>query len=216
MKQYIIIGAGRFGTSVAQTLVEAGEEVMVIGSNEDVIQQLSEILDNVAIVDATDETALRSVGLGNIDVAVISIGTNLRSSIMATLIAKELGVPYVVSKASDKLQAEVLKKIGADKVIFPEHDMGEKLAKSLAYKKVYDFMAIDEQHSIFMLKVPSRWVGKNLLSQNIREKYKVNVVGIKSDDVFHVPADPETVLKDGDLVIIAGETKAIEAIATMV
>lgn len=215
MKQYIVIGAGRFGTSVAKTLLSAGQEVMIVDSDEDVVQQVSETMDNVAIVDASDENALRSIGLGNFDVAIVAIGTNLRSSIMATLIAKELGVKKVVSKASDKLQAEVLQKIGADRVVFPEHDMGEKLAKSLIFSRVFDFMALDDDHSIFTLTIPSHWVGKDIFSLNVRETYNVNIVGIKKGSEFQVPADPNTVFKKGDIIIAAGKTKAIECIAEM-
>lgn len=215
MKQYIVIGAGRFGTAVARTLLEADQEVMVVDFDEEAIQQISEIVDNVAIIDAADESSLKSIGLGNFDVAIIAIGTNLRSSIMATLIAKELGVKTVVSKASDKLQADVLRKIGADRVVFPEHDMGEKLAKSLVFKRVYDFMPLDDDHSIFKLIVPSLWVGKNTQDLNLREKYNVNIVGIKMGNEFQVPLDPSVVFKDGDVVIVAGKTKSIERIAEM-
>lgn len=215
MKQYIVIGAGRFGTAVATTLLEAGQEVMVVDKDENAIQSISEIIDNVAILDVADESALRTIGLGNFDVAIVAIGTNLRSSVIATLIAKELGVKEVVSKASDKLQADVLRRIGADRVVFPEHDMGEKLAKSLVYKRVFDFMKLDKNHSIFQLTVPNTWVGKSTLSLNLRENYKVNIVGIQSGDDFQVPIDPNTIFKRGDTIIVAGKTQSIERIADM-
>src|SRR3712207_1008666 len=136
MKQYMVIGAGRFGVSVAKNLIKEGQEVMLVDGSEDVVQQLADEIENIAIVDVADEMALKNAGLRNFDVAIVAIGTDLRASIMATLIAKELGVPYVISKAKDKLQAQVLRKIGADKVVFPEVDVGEKLAKSLVFNNV--------------------------------------------------------------------------------
>lgn len=214
MKQYIIIGAGRFGTSLAKSLVESGQEVMLVDDNEEVIQHLSEELDNVAIVDAADEISMRNIGLGNFDVAIVAIGTNLRASIMATLLAKEFGVPYVISKATDNLQAEVLRKIGANRVVFPEHDMGVKLAKSLSFNNsIVDYMELDEEHSIFEITVPKDWIGKSLIELKIREKYSVTVVGVKSSDMFEVPVDPSRVFDLGDIVVVAGKSKSLESIA---
>lgn len=216
MKEYIVIGAGRFGASLAKGLIEQGQEVMVIDNDEEIVQQLSDEIDNVAIVNAADESALRSIGLGNFDVAIVSMGTNLRSSIMATIIAKDLGVPYVIAKATDKLQAAVLEKIGADRVVFPERDMGSKLAKSLAFDNLVDFMVLDENHSIFEITVPNAWIGKNLIDLNVREKYNINVVALKRGNDFEVPADPMKEFAVDDIVVIAGETKVIEKIALMV
>lgn len=216
MKQYIVIGAGRFGTSLATSLVEAGQEVMVIDDDEKVIQQLSEVMDNVAIVNATDESALRNIGLRNFDIAIICIGTDLRASIMATLLAKELGVPYVISKATDKLQADVLRKIGADRVVFPEHDMGVKLSKALTFDNLVDYMQLDDTHSIFELTVPVAWVGSSLKELSVRKKYAINVVGIKRGDKFEVPANPNKVFEEDDIIVIAGNTKLIEGIALKV
>lgn len=216
MKQYIVIGAGRFGKSLAKTLMDAGQEVMVIDNDENTIQQLAEEFDNLAIVNATDETALKSIGLGNFDVAIIAIGANLRSSIMATVLAKDLGVPLVISKAQDKLQEQVLKKVGADKVVFPEHDMGVKLAKSLMFDNLVDYIELDQSHSIFEIRVPKQWVGKNLLELEVRDKYRINVVAVKRNDQFHVPPNPTLPLASSDIIVIAGKTKVIENIALMV
>ncbi|WP_101773128.1 potassium channel family protein [Peptostreptococcus faecalis] len=213
MKQYIVIGAGRFGRSLAESLFNAGREVMLVDANEEIIQQMSEVLDNVAILDAADESALKSIGLGNFDVAIVAIGTDLRASIMATLVAKDLGVPYVISKAKDELQAHVLKKIGADKIILPEHDMGVKLAKALTFDNLVDFMELDEKHSIFEIRVPASWVGSTLKDLSVRNKFELNVTAIKRGDAFEVPVDPETIFQEGDVIVVAGNTKIIEKIA---
>lgn len=216
MKQYIVIGAGRFGTSLAQSLLNAGQEVMVIDENEKIIQQLSETMDNVAIVSATDEIALKNIGLSNFDVAIVCIGSDLRASIMATLIAKDLGVPYVISKATDKIQADVLRKIGADRVVFPEHDMGVKLAKALTFDNLVDYMELDDTHSIFEITVPNSWIGSNLIDLSVRKKYNMNIVAVKRGERFQVPPDPNKEFEEGDIIVVAGNSKLIENIALRV
>ncbi|MBF1048694.1 MAG: TrkA family potassium uptake protein, partial [Peptostreptococcus sp.] len=163
MKQFIVIGGGRFGEATAKTLTESGQEVMVVDMDEDVIQQISDEVENTAILNVTDAQAMKSIGLNNFDVAIVAIGGDLRASIMATLIAKEEGVPLVISRAKDSLQADVLKRIGADRVVFPESDMGIKIAKSLTFENVVDFMQLDDTHSVFEVTVPKSWVGSNLI-----------------------------------------------------
>nr|WP_314277390.1 TrkA family potassium uptake protein [uncultured Peptostreptococcus sp.] len=216
MKQFIVIGGGRFGGTTAKTLIESGQEVMLIDIDEDVIQQMSDEIDDTAILDVTDEQAIKSIGLNNFDVAIIAIGGDLRASIMATLIAKEAGVPMVISRAKDSLQANVLKRIGADRVIFPESDMGVKLAKSLAFDNVVDFMELDDTHSVFEVTVPKSWIGKNLIDLMVRKKYNINVVGVKRNDDFQVPPLPSEDFEEGDIIVIAGQTRVIEEIALMV
>ena len=131
-KQYLVIGCGRFGSSVAKKMCQLGNEVMVIDKDEDSINNIAELVTHTAIVDVTEERDLKSIGLGNFDVVIVAISSDVRASIMATVMAKEMGVPKVVCKAKDELQAKVLYKIGADKVVFPERDMGIRLAYNLA------------------------------------------------------------------------------------
>ncbi|MDY4560329.1 MAG: TrkA family potassium uptake protein [Peptostreptococcus porci] len=210
MKQYIVIGAGRFGKSLAMTLYESGQDVLVVDNNEEVVQNLSEVLDNVVVADASDEYAIKKIGLSNFDVAIIAIGTNLRASIMATLLAKESGIPMIISKATDNLQAEVLRKIGANRVVFPEHDMGVKVAKSLTINNLVDYMELDSKHSIFEMKVPHSWIGKSLIDLDVRGKYSLTVIGVKNKDIFDVPANPIQVFGEDDIVVVAGKKDVIE------
>lgn len=216
MKQFIVVGGGRFGESAAKALTESGQEVMVVDIDEDVIQQISGEVESTAILDVTDEQAMNSIGLNNFDVAIIAIGGELRASIMATLIAKEAGIPLVISRAKDSLQANVLKKIGADRVVFPESDMGVKIAKALTFDNVVDFMQLDETHSVFEVTVPKLWVGSNLIDLMVRKKYNINVVGVKRGETFQVPPSPSQNFEDGDIIVIAGQTKVIEEIALLV
>lgn len=216
MKQFIVVGGGRFGESAAKALTESGQEVMVVDIDEDVIQQISGEVESTAILDVTDEQAMNSIGLNNFDVAIIAIGGELRASIMATLIAKEAGIPLVISRAKDSLQANVLKKIGADRVVFPESDMGVKIAKALTFDNVVDFMQLDDTHSVFEVTVPKPWVGSNLIDLMVRKKYNINVVGVKRGETFQVPPSPSQNFEDGDIIVIAGQTKVIEEIALLV
>ena len=216
MKQFIVVGGGRFGESAAKALTESGQEVMVVDIDEDVIQQISGEVESTAILDVTDEQAMNSIGLNNFDVAIIAIGGELRASIMATLIAKEAGIPLVISRAKDSLQANVLKKIGADRVVFPESDMGVKIARALPFDNVVDFMQLDETHSVFEVTVPKLWVGSNLIDLMVRKKYNINVVGVKRGETFQVPPSPSQNFEDGDIIVIAGQTKVIEEIALLV
>ncbi|MDD7183682.1 MAG: TrkA family potassium uptake protein [Peptostreptococcus porci] len=210
MKQYIVIGAGRFGKSLAMTLYESGQDVLVVDNNKEVVQNLSEVLDNVVVADASDEYTIKKIGLSNFDVAIIAIGTNLRASIMATLLAKESGIPMIISKATDNLQAEVLRKIGANRVVFPEHDMGVKVAKSLTINNLVDYMELDSKHSIFEMKVPHSWIGKSLIDLDVRGKYSLTVIGVKNKDIFDVPANPIQVFGEDDIVVVAGKKDVIE------
>lgn len=213
MKQYIVIGAGRFGTSLAMSLHESGQDVLVVDNNDEVIQTLSEVLDNVVVADAADEYSMKKIGLSNFDVAIIAIGTNLRASIMATLLAKESGIPLIISKATDNLQAEVLRKIGANRVVFPEHDMGVKVAKSLTFSNLVDYMELDSEHSIFEMTVPHSWIGKSIIGLDVRGKYSLNVIGVKSGETFDVPANPLQIFEKGDIVVVAGKKDIVEDIA---
>ncbi|MDO0500612.1 TrkA family potassium uptake protein, partial [Clostridioides difficile] len=163
MKQYIVIGCGRFGSSVASTMHLLGHQVMAIDKNEDSVQSISDKVTHSLIVDVTDEQALRSLGLGNFDVAVVAIGSDIRASIMATLIAKEMGVELIICKAKDELQAKVLYKIGADRVVFPERDMGVRVAHNLVSDNILDHIELDPEYSIVEIVTPNSWVGKTLI-----------------------------------------------------
>ena len=174
MKQYIVIGCGRFGSSVATTMHLLGHQVMAIDKNEDLVQGIVDKVTHAAIVDVTDEQALRAIGLGNFDVAIIAIGSDIRASIMATLLAKEMGVSQVVCKAKDELQAKVLYKIGADRVVFPERDMGVRVAHNLVSDNILDHIELDPEYSIVEIVTPTMWVGKTLIELDLRARYEIS------------------------------------------
>ncbi len=214
MKQYIVIGCGRFGSSVATTISLLGNEVMAIDKNKDIIQNLSDKVTHSVIVDVTDEQALRSLGLGNFDVAVISIGSDIRASIMATLIAKEMGVPQIICKAKDELQAKVFYKIGADRVVFPERDMGVRVAHNLVSDNILDHIELDPEYSIVEIVTPSKWIGKTLVDLELRPRYDITVLAIKTGDDINVTPSPEEKLELGSILVVIGQNSKISEITS--
>ena len=212
MKQYIVIGCGRFGSSLATTMSLLGHQVMAIDKSEEIIQNIVDKVTHAAIVDVTDEQALRSIGLGNFDVAIIAIGADIRASIMATLIAKEMGVSQIVCKAKDELQAKVLYKIGADRVVFPERDMGIRLAYNLASENILDQINLDPEYSIMEIVTPTNWVGKTIIELNLRAKYDITVLAVKTPSGLKVMPSPNYKMQEKNILIIIGNTDKISDI----
>ncbi|MCC0627844.1 MULTISPECIES: TrkA family potassium uptake protein [unclassified Clostridioides] len=214
MKQYIVIGCGRFGSSVASTMHLLGHQVMAIDKNEDSVQSISDKVTHSLIVDVTDEQALRSLGLGNFDVAVVAIGSDIRASIMATLIAKEMGVELIICKAKDELQAKVLYKIGADRVVFPERDMGVRVAHNLVSDNILDHIELDPEYSIVEIVTPNSWVGKTLVELELRARYEITVLAIKTGKNINVTPSPDEELTAGSILVIIGQNTSITAITS--
>jgi len=208
-KQYIVIGCGRFGSSVAKKMCQLGNEVMVIDKDEDSIENIAEQVTHTAIVDVTEERDLKSIGLGNFDVVIVAISSDIRASIMATIMAKEMGVPKIVCKAKDELQAKVLYKIGADKVVFPERDMGIRLAYNLASENILDQINLDPEYSIMEIVTPTNWVGKTIIELNLRAKYDITVLAVKTTSGLKVMPSPNYKMQEKNILIIIGNTDKI-------
>ncbi|CAH2212375.1 potassium channel family protein [Tepidibacter aestuarii] len=213
MKQYVVIGCGRFGTSVATTLYLLGHEVMAVDKNYDIVQGIAEKVTHAVQADAIDENTMRSLGIRNFDVAVISIGADVQSSIMATLIAKELGVRHVVCKAQNELQAKVLYKIGADRVVFPERDMGVRVAHNLVSENVLDHIELDPNYSIVEIVTPSEWIGNSLMELDLRAKYGINVMAVKHNNDIDISPAPDAKFQHGDILVVIGENTKINKIS---
>ena len=211
-KQYLVIGCGRFGSSVAKKMCQLGNEVMVIDKGEDSINNIAELVTHTAIVDVTEERDLKSIGLGNFDVVIVAISSDIRASIMATVMAKEMGVPKVVCKAKDELQAKVLYKIGADKVVFPERDMGIRLAYNLASENILDQINLDPEYSIMEIVTPQNWVGKTIIELNLRAKYDITVLAVKTQSGLKVMPSPNYKMQEKNILIIIGNTDKISDI----
>lgn len=212
MKSFVVIGCGRFGTSVAKTLYSLGHDVLAVDQDEEIIQNISDYVTHAVQVDATDEISLKALGIRNFDVAVISIASDIQSSIMATIIIKELGVPYVLCKAQDELQAKVLYKIGADRVVFPERDMGIRVAHNLVSQNVLEYIELDPNYSMAEIKVPNSWIGRTLQSLNLRAKYGINVVAIKKESMVNISPNADEVFEYGDLLVVIGDNNSISRV----
>lgn len=203
-KQYVVVGAGRFGSGVALKLNELGEEVMVIDRNEDNINALVDHVTHVVQADVTDENALKALGVRNFDVAIVAIGSDIQSSILVTLMLKEMGVPYVVAKAQSEHHAKVLYKIGADRVVLPERDMGVRIANSLVSTNFVDFMELAPDYSIAEIKPRERWLGKNLSELDLRSRHGVSLMALKRGNEIIITVDPETEILVGDIMVLIG------------
>lgn len=206
MKSFVVIGIGRFGSALAQRLYELGHEVLAIDVDELEIQNVSDKVTHAVAADATDENVLRSLGVRNFDVGIVAIGADLQSSTIVTLMLKDMGVKYVVAKAQSDLHAKLLLKIGADRVVFPERDMGERVAHNLIATNILDLIELSPEYSIIEFTVPHAWYGKNLRDLNLRVKYGVNAVAIKNLDTEHINAAPKAddVLDEKSVLVVIG------------
>jgi len=205
MKQFVVIGIGRFGSALAERLYELGHEVLAIDTSEDLIQKISDKVTHAVTADATDESVLKSLGVRNFDVGIVSIGSDIQSSIIVTLMLKEMGVKYIVAKAQNDLHAKVLYKIGADRVVFPERDMGERVAHNLIATNILEFIELSPEYSIIEFTVPHNWVGKNLRDLNLRVRFGINVVALKStsnDKINAAPMADDEIMEDTIMVVI--------------
>ena len=212
MKNYVVIGCGRFGSSVAKTLYSLGHEVLAIDKNEEKVQNIAEQVTHAVEADCTDENVLKSLGIRNFDVAVISIGSDIQSSIMATLICKELGVQYVLCKAQNELQAKVLYKIGADRVVFPERDMGIRVAHNLVSQNVLEYIELDPHYSIAEIVAPSKWIGKTIGQLDLRANYGITVMAVKQGININISPEADDVLKAGDILVVIGKNEQINKV----
>ncbi|MGO2100039.1 potassium channel family protein [Vagococcus salmoninarum] len=208
MKQnFAIIGLGRFGGSLCETLVESGQEVLAIDKDEDRINEYMNIATHAVVANAQDEMTLRSLGLRNFDHVIIAIGEDIQASILVTLMAKEMGVPNVTAKAQNEYHAKVLYKIGADRVVHPERDMGVKVAHNLVSKNILDYLELSDEYSLAEVKVTNpKFFDKNLIDLNFRQKFGLNIVGIRRGEKLIIsPLAEELVLKNDCLLLIGAD-----------
>ncbi len=204
-KEFVVIGLGRFGASLASTLYEMGYGVLGIDCSEDKVNRCKESCTHVVQADATDEATLKSLGISNFDVAIVSIGHEMQASILVTLLLKELGVPKVIAKASSEVHGKVLKRIGADRVVFPERDMGARVANHLAADNIVDYLEITPDVSIVEINASPDMVGKTLRQLDVRAKQGINIVALRrANQEVLVPPGPDEPIKTGDVLVALG------------
>lgn len=214
MQSFVVIGIGRFGNALAKELFNDGHEVLVIDPDQDKIQKIADSVTHAVIGDATDPAVLESIGVRNFDCAIVSIASNVQDSILVTLHLKEMGVSYVIAKARDAMHTKVLEKIGADKVVFPEHEMGQRLAQVITLRNVVDYLELSDDYSIMEVKVPKCWDGKTLTDIDVRAKYKVTVLAVRHPDTdkLTISLSANFVVSSSDIIVVLGKNADIEVI----
>lgn len=206
-KSFAVIGMGRFGRCVAMELYNNGADVMVIDSDEEMINRMAESVTCAIAADVCDTDALKNAGISNMDAVVVAMADSLEPSIMAVMMAKELKVPYVVAKARDEITGSILSKVGADKVVFPERESGIRMSQKLMSDNFLEFFDISDTVSLIELLPKKEWVGKSLKQLNLRKEYRINVVAIKEDNDVKVVMDPDEPLKaDAPLLVTVKKT----------
>jgi len=212
MKQFIVVGLGRFGSSVALTLAENGHDVLTIDEDHQKIQDISNSVTHAVEADATDEEALKTLGVRNFDVAIVSIGDNLHANILCTLILKELGVPYVIVKAQDNLHGKVLTKVGADRVVYPERDMGERIAHNLISSNVLDYLEFAPDYSVVEIMASDNMIGRSLGELEFRSQFDVNVMAIKRGQHLNMSPGANDKILENDTLIVMGKNENLDKV----
>lgn len=223
MKQVAVIGLGRFGMSVVQTLSERGVQVLAIDKNEKLVEQASEYAARAVQLEATDEAALRDVGIQDMDAAVVGIGRNISSSILITLLLKQLGVKRIICKALDQLQGKVIEKLGADRVVYPEKEMGARVAESLTAPGIFEHIKLSSSHAFMEIDVPKSFEGKTVGELALRARYGIQLVAVKrevtqidkkgkvgvGENIIIAPTADDGLI-GGDRLVVLGKNEDIE------
>jgi len=202
-KQFAVIGLGKFGTSLATTLARLGAEVLAVDIDEDRVREISSVVTTAVQADATQENNLKDLGLRNFDAVIVAVSA-FEASLMVTLRLKEMGCKRVVVKASSDEHGKILEKVGADRIIFPEKDMGERVGFSLVSGSIIDHIDLSPEYSVFEVEVTGKLAGRTLRNLNLRHKMGVNVVALKRQDQVHVSIDPDEPLREGDVLVAVG------------
>ena len=204
MAGYLVIGLGTFGKSVAQTLYENGKMVLAIDQREERVQKVidDEIASDAITLDVTDENSIRKVINDDFDTAFVCIGNNTQSSVFVTVILKEIGIKTVICKAKNELQGKILKKIGATSVVYPEETMAKEIALEVIRPNITEHFKFSEKYSIFEINAPKDFIGKNLIELNLRNKYEMNVIGIKDEKELNIMPLPNTTIRENNVLLV--------------
>lgn len=215
-KQFIVIGMGRFGQSVAKALASLGQEVLAVDSDEALVGEIAPYVTHAVQADAADEKALAALGIRNFDVAVVTIGDNIQASILVTMLCKEMGVGFVLAKAVSELHGKVLYKTGADRVVYPERDMGMRVAHNLADSNILDYIEIAGDLRIVDVAALPAWENKSLLELDFRKRYGLNVIAIKKKNKeMNTAPHGEDVIEKDDMLIVVGNKESIVRMETV-
>ena len=210
MKNILLIGVGRFGRHIAAQLAQLGHQVMAVDTNEERINEVMPFVTNAQIGDSTNAAFLRSLGVGNFDVCMVTISGNFQNSLETTSLLKELGAKCVVSRAERDVQAKFLLRNGADHVVYPEKQVAKWAAIRYSSNHIFDYIEIDDQHAIFEVEVPESWVGRSIGALDVRRRFGINILGVKRAGKTDVSVTSETVLAKDETILALGEYKAMQ------
>ena len=210
MKNILLIGLGRFGKNIALQLNKLGHEVMAVDNNEERVNGILPIVTNAQIGDSTNTEFLKSLGIRNFDVCIVTIGGDFQNSLETTSLLKELGAKLVVSRAERDVQAKFLLRNGADEVVSPEKQVANWAAIRYTADHIRDYIEVDEAHAIFEVEVPEGWVGKSVGELDIRRKYSINIMATKENGKINMAVTPETVLTDKITLLVLGSYKKLQ------
>ena len=208
-KQYIVVGLGRFGSAIAETLCEAGEEVLGVDVNLDLVEDMRDRITQTVQMDAMDRDALTALGVKDFDVAFVTMGSDIRASGTITLMLKELGVRRVIAKAHDDFHGRMLEKLGADKVLFPERDMGRRIAHNLVSGNIIDYLELSPDYSMAEVRPMRQWIGKSLKDLALRSSAGINIIAIKSGESVDPMPQPDTVIREEDMLLVVAREETL-------
>jgi len=211
-KQYAVFGLGVFGSSVAKTLEKYGCEVLAVDQNITLVEQMGKKVTKAVVADVTSKEELLALDIGEVDVVIIALASNLEGAVLATMLLKELGVKYIIAKAKNHQHQQILERVGADKIIHVERDMGEKVARGLLHKSIVDVAALDERYAVSEIKAPPFWHGKTVVQLNVRHVYKMNLLGVKHsgcDDLI-LNINPGYKIQEGDSFLVIAQVEDLE------
>ena len=210
MKSILLIGLGRFGRHIAIKLDELHHQVMAVDKEDTRVDAVLPFVTNAQIGDATNEDFLSSLGVGNFDVCIVAIGDNFQNSLEVTSLLKELGARMVVSRAARDVHAKFLLRNGADEIVYPERQLADWVAIRYSADHILDYIELDEEHAIFEISIPEEWIGKTIGQLDIRKKYDINIMALKTNDIMNLGISSDTQLLKGSTMLVLGETKHIQ------
>ncbi len=209
-KQYIVVGLGRFGRAIAETLCQDGAEVLGVDCKMDMVERMRDELTQTIQMDAMDRDALETLGVQDFDIVFVTMGSDIRASGTIVLLLKELGARRVIAKAHDEFHGRMLEKLGADQVLFPERDMGRRVAHSLISGNVIEYMELSTRYSMAEIRPKPEWIGKTLKELAMRSSLDINVVAIRSGDAVNAMPQPETRISQGDVMLVVISENALK------
>lgn len=211
-KSFVVYGLGKFGYSVAVSLAKNGCEVLAVDIDGDLVEDIANDVTLAVRANVKDPDVYRSLGIRNMDGAVVAVSGDMEASIMATILSKEAGIPYVLAKAGSETHAEVLKRVGADQVILPEREMGSRIARNMVFGKFVDTFELSATYSMVELEVPDSWIGKNLRELDVRRRYGVNVIAVREGERINANMDPDEPLAPHQIILTVGNNDDLKKI----